>query len=94
MLYQTNPLDWKIKFFTQQFANYSLSRTSKLYKISRNLNSTADTLAKQAFSAYQSNTSYFEPVCSNYTREQQCPVLDALLSATIDYVNIIAAGCC
>jgi hypothetical protein len=78
MLYQTNPLDWKIKFFTQQFANYSLSRT----------------LAKQAFSAYQSNTSYFEPVCSNYTREQQCPVLDALLSATIDYVNIIAAGCC
>jgi hypothetical protein len=45
---QTYPPDWRIKPFTQIFTNCSAYRQAKIFKISRNLNSTADSLARQA----------------------------------------------
>ena len=45
----SNPPDRKIKFFTQLFVNHSQSRGSHIYKISRTLNRTAYSLAKQAY---------------------------------------------
>jgi hypothetical protein len=47
---QTYPPDWRIKPFTQIFTNCSAYRQAKIFEISRNLNSTADSLARQAFS--------------------------------------------
>ena len=44
----SNPPDWRIKHFTQLFVNYTKQRTTEIFKISRNLNQTADTLARQA----------------------------------------------
>lgn len=64
----SNPPDWKIKFFTQLFVNHSQNRGSNIYKISRTLNRTADTLAKQAYTLSQSNSTPCEPVLV-------CPVL-------------------
>ena len=44
----SNPPDWRIKYFTQTFSNHSTSSSSRVYKIHRRLNTTADALAGQA----------------------------------------------
>lgn len=49
---QSYPLDWRIKSFTQMFPNRLGRRQAKICKINRNLNATADALARQAFSAF------------------------------------------
>jgi ribonuclease HI len=46
---QSHPPDWRIKFLTQSFTNYSVRRRATILKISRNLSATADGLARQAF---------------------------------------------
>jgi hypothetical protein len=43
---QSNPPDWRIKYFTQLFSNHSRSKQSRLFKINRSLNTTADALAR------------------------------------------------
>jgi hypothetical protein len=48
---QSHPPDWRITYYTQIFANYSARWQAQIFKIRRNLNTTADTLARQAFSA-------------------------------------------
>jgi hypothetical protein len=47
----TNPPEWQIKHDTQMYINSTGTRQSKIFKISRDLNVTAGTLAKQAFRA-------------------------------------------
>ena len=44
----SNPPDWRIRYFTQTFSNHSRSSSSRVYKIHRRLNTTADALARQA----------------------------------------------
>lgn len=44
----SSPPDWRIKPFTQIFINISTAKASKIYKIQRGLNATADSLARQA----------------------------------------------
>jgi hypothetical protein len=46
---QSNPPDWRIKFYTQTFINYASRCQAKIFKIDRNLNTTAHGLARQAF---------------------------------------------
>jgi ribonuclease HI len=46
----TNPPDWRIKHFTQLYCNLAQNRNLRIFKISRTLNTTADTLARQALS--------------------------------------------
>lgn len=43
---QTNPPDWRIKFFTQMFDNYTAQTGSRIFKIHRSQNQTADILAR------------------------------------------------
>jgi hypothetical protein len=43
----SNPPDWKIKPFTQLFSNHATTRSAKIYKIHRSLNTTAHTIARQ-----------------------------------------------
>jgi len=87
----THPPDWRIKFFTQSFTNCSVHRRAKILKINRNLNTTADGLARQAFSA--SGTRY-QPVCSYLHHSHQCPLVEALNSVNMQHVTLLSASCC
>lgn len=91
---QSTPLEWRILPFTQLFLNLTTNRRSGLYKINRSLNTTADSLAKQAHNITQSSQPSYEPVCLHSAHVNQCPTLDALLSVSLHSVRIIAAKCC
>jgi len=91
---QSNPPDWRIKPFTQMFSNYARSRESKIFKIKRQLNSTADALARQALSVSASQYSSLEPTCSYEHHVLQCSLLQALQAVDLDNVTIISARCC
>jgi hypothetical protein len=45
---QSNPPDWRIKPLTQVFTNNAMATSSRTYKISRRLNTIADSLARRA----------------------------------------------
>jgi hypothetical protein len=62
---QSNPPEWRIKLFTQLFANCPGRRGSKIFKISRNFNTTADSLVKQAFNSSAVFSSSLQHVCTN-----------------------------
>jgi hypothetical protein len=47
----SNPPDWRIKHFTQVFSNHAAHTSSRIIKISRHLNTTADSLARQAYTS-------------------------------------------
>ena len=87
----THPPDWRIKFFTQLFINSSARSHAQIFKISRNLNSTADSLARQALSA---SVSTLEPACSYLHHHLQCPLSAALPSVNMQAVTILSASCC
>ncbi|OQU90593.1 hypothetical protein SORBI_3001G004550 [Sorghum bicolor] len=87
----TNPPDWRIKPFTQIFANCVTNRQSYLHKIHRSLNSTADSLARQA---YSSDTLQFESHCSSVHCGTICSVLQALFNVDLPHVNIIVVSWC
>jgi len=91
---QSNPPDWRIKPFTQMFSNYARSRESKIFKIKRQLNTTADALARQALSVSASQYSSLEPTCSYEHHVLQCSLLQALQAVDLDNVTIISARCC
>ena len=88
---QTNPPDWRIKYFTQLFSNHSSCRQSRIFKISRTLNTTVDALARQALS--DSESQHFESSCS-YAHVNQCSLLQALQSVSQNSVRLLSARCC
>jgi hypothetical protein len=87
----SNPPDWRIKPFTQHFANNANHTSSRLFKINRNLNSTADGLARQALASQALD---FHSHCSNVQCGPFCSVMHALLFVDLPCVNIIVASCC
>jgi hypothetical protein len=87
----TNPPDWRIKPFTQIFHNITRNRTSRIYKISRSQNTTADALARQAFS-YQNSS--LETSCSYELCLPQCSVIQALQLVDLNDVTVLAARYC
>lgn len=88
---QTHCPDWRIKSFTQLFTNSLSHRQAKVIKIKRNLNTTADSLARQASFA---SGSILPPVCSSEQHIHQCPLLLALNSVILQDVTILLASCC
>ena len=44
-----NPPEWRIKHLAQQFVNCTQHRSTRVFKVHRTQNQTADMLAKQAF---------------------------------------------
>jgi ribonuclease HI len=71
----TNPLDWQMKTYTQMFDNCAPSIHPQLYKISRNDNSMAHSLAKDAL--LQADTVH-QPCflnCSHEAHPSQCLLL-------------------
>jgi hypothetical protein len=43
-----NPPDWRINYYTQSFVNFTSTIAPSIYKIRRRLNTTTDSLARQA----------------------------------------------
>ena len=62
--------------------------------ISRTLNQTADTLARQALRDIDSSTHVTSYSCSNADLVNQCTLQAALQSVIIDSVMVVAARCC
>ena len=91
---QEHPPDWRIKSYTQLFKNRADHRHAKILQINRTLNTTADALARQAFSASASTDSGVQPVCSYMSHFTQCPLYDALTDVPLQSVKLIAASCC
>jgi hypothetical protein len=87
----SNPPDWRIKPFTQVFSNNAAHTSSRIIKINKNLNTTADALARQA---YTSSALELNSHCSNMLCGPLCSVMQALLTVDLPDVNIIAASCC
>lgn len=86
----THPPAWNIKSFTQSFVNHSSKVHGRIYKIQRELNKTAHTLATQAFRSI--SLSCTELVnCTNASHGDSCPTKEALLSVTGDVFTSIAA---
>lgn len=91
---QSNPPDWRIKYFTQLFANHSRCRRSKIFKIPRCLNTTADTLARQVLSDLASHSINLEPSCTYTNHASHCSLVQALQSVSLNSVSLLSAVCC
>jgi hypothetical protein len=91
---QSHPPDWRITYYTQIFANYSARWQAQIFKIRRNLNTTADTLARQAFSASVPTSSTHEPACSYSNHGHQCSLVDALTYVSLQSVTLLSPSCC
>jgi hypothetical protein len=87
----TNPPDWRSKPFTQRFTINATQTHSRVHNINRNLNSTADHLARQA---RNSTSLEFQSDCSRLSYGTICTLLQALLTVDLPDVNIITASCC
>jgi hypothetical protein len=64
---------------------------SRVFKISRNLNATAHTLATQALMPLGLHA---QLSCTNRSHSSSCPTLAALNSVTWETFSLIAASCC
>jgi hypothetical protein len=90
----SNPPDWRIKHFTQMFSNHARTRESKIFKINRRLNTTADALSRQATEDSTTQNTNLELSCSYEHHVLQCTLTQALQSVDFNAVTILAARCC
>jgi len=90
----SNPPDWTIKPYTQIIYSLLAATTSSIRKIRRSQNQMADLLARQALTVYHANHINISRVCTNPQHVQECPVLVALQSVTINSVMVLTASCC
>lgn len=90
----SSPPSWDIKQFTQRFLNAVANSNRQVLKVERSLNTTAHSLATQAFklSDIQCNQAKFS--CSNVTHVSGCPLSAALQFINWDPYSLIAAACC
>lgn len=90
---QSTPPDWRIKNLTHKFNDSTRQRNTRVFKIRRNLNLTAHTLAKQAFLDMQSHPPTLSVSCSNRNHVLQCPLMEALQTELLASVTILTARC-
>lgn len=90
----SNPSNWRIKYFTQTFANYTRSRSSSISKVHRRLNTTANTLARQAMQLPTLHNPILDFSCTSEHRMSSCNVLQALRSVGLTGVTLLAARSC
>jgi hypothetical protein len=91
---QSDPPDWRIKPLTQLYTNNATATASRTYKISRRLNTIADSLAHQTFQQFRHTAQTLEFSCSNDNHVMQCPFLQALHNVSLHDVTILAARYC
>lgn len=90
----SNPPDWRMLHFFQAIVEATSSRSCNFYRIDRALNSTADTLAKLAFTSPAVQFQNYVPSCSYQHNGHQCPLLGALTSVSLAQTRVLAASCC
>jgi hypothetical protein len=86
--------NWRMKFYTQIFDDYTKGRRPQIVKLDRKMNCIADNLAKLAFESSAVQLHNYVPVCTSVHHVHQCPMLDALPSVTLGQTRILAASCC
>jgi len=91
---QANPPDWRIKYFTQLFSNYTSQRDTRIFKIQRPQNQTADILARQALLQTHPPSLSLACNCSYSAHVSQCPIEDTLRSVALNSVRLLIASCC
>jgi ribonuclease HI len=79
-----SPRERRIKHLTQQFVDCTQHRSTRIFKVHRTQNQTADMLAKQAFLGFQASASTMLDSCTNLA-----PALQALHSAMMNSVSIL-----
>jgi len=82
--------DWRIKHITQSFINTTAGKDLKVLKIHRSFNTTAHTLARQAFRSSSQNLQFS---CSCPSHVSQCPLCEAI-NVNLEFISLIAAACC
>lgn len=91
---QTNPPEWRIKYYTQVFCNFTAPTNTRSYRIQRTQNQTTDALAKQAPIESQLPDSLdFICICTSAAHDQ-CTLQETLQSVTLNSVRLLAASCC
>jgi len=91
---QANPPEWRIKYFTQTFSNFTGQRDMRILRVQRAHNQTADVLARQALLESQSPVSSgLLCNCSN-AAHVQCTLLEALQPVALNSVRLLTAVCC
>lgn len=90
----STPPQWNIKYFTQNFLNSTSAMVRKVAKILRSLNSTAHSLATQAYNLHSISASDVTTTCSNCNHNSSCPVNTALQSVQWDSFIPLAVSCC
>jgi ribonuclease HI len=91
---RTNPPEWRIKYYTQLFSNFTGQRNTRVCRIRRTQNQTADTLAKQAL-IHSQNPDLSGLLCTCISAAHiQCTLHEALQSVTLNSVRLLTASCC
>jgi len=83
---QDHPPRWRMKPYTQTYANIAGSMEATLFKINRTFNSTAEAKA--------STVTELAHTCTRSACGSLCSLLRALLSVDLNNVRFIAASCC
>ena len=89
-----DPPDWHMLPLIQDFNLAMENIRHSVSKINRELNYTADSLAKLALHSPHSQTHDYVPGCTVHSHVQQCPLLRALPYVTNAHLRVIAASCC
>jgi hypothetical protein len=89
-----NPSQWRIKYYTQTFDNFTSARTLSIYKIQCRLNTTADSLACQARQLQVPQHAALEFLCASADHTTSCNVQQALQCVSLTGVTILTATCC
>jgi len=89
-----NPPHWEIKSFTQRFLNEVSNKQIQVLKIARNLNTTAHSLAGQAFRHSVEGLGIFTVSCTNGNHANRCPLSEALQSISLNFYTLVAAFFC
>jgi heme exporter protein D len=86
--------DWRIKYYTQSFVNFTSAITPSIYKIRRQLNTIADSLARQARQLQTPQQPALEFLCALEDHTSSCNVQQALQCVGLTGVTILVATCC
>jgi len=88
-----NPLHWNIKNDTTTFLQALQTREFKVHKIPRNSNTTANSLAHQAFKS-QSHSVVFTCTAPAHISYDSCPAALALQNVNLEPIELLIVRCC
>ena len=88
-----NPPHWNIKNYTATFCKHCKQGEFKVHKIPRNSNTTANSLAHQAFRS-QSHSVVFTCTVPAHISYDSCPAALALQNVNLEPIELLIVRCC